>query len=83
MKNISVELRSNAAISAKNPGLAGVISVDISPGLSEISPDISMPAVGFCDTGISEVMGMMGAEYGGISLLKIISDMRKLSNDLR
>lgn len=55
-----VELRSDAEITVKNLGLMGERFVDISPGSSDSPLDLSIPARGYYDTGISEVMGMMG-----------------------
>jgi phospholipid/cholesterol/gamma-HCH transport system substrate-binding protein len=64
-----VVLKSDAEITVKNLGLMGERFVDISPGSSDNPLDLSRPARGYYDTGISEVMGMMG---------QVIVEMRQL-----
>ncbi|UCC79427.1 MAG: MCE family protein [Candidatus Zixiibacteriota bacterium] len=64
-----VNLRNDALITVKNLGLMGERFIDIDPGSSDISFDRSKPVQGYYDTGISEVMGMMG---------RIIVEMRQL-----
>lgn len=64
-----VNLRKDAVITVKNLGLMGERFIDIDPGSSDSSLDRSIPVQGYYDTGISEVMGMMG---------RIIVEMRQL-----
>ena len=64
-----VRLQNDAIITVKNLGLMGERFIDINPGSSDIPLDRSVPVQGYYDTGISEVMGMMG---------QIIVEMRQL-----
>jgi phospholipid/cholesterol/gamma-HCH transport system substrate-binding protein len=56
-----VDLRSDAKFTVMNIGLMGERFVNIIPGVSSEPLDLSYPVHGFYDTGIPEVMGMMGA----------------------
>jgi phospholipid/cholesterol/gamma-HCH transport system substrate-binding protein len=55
-----VRLQDDAVITVKNLGLMGERFIDIDPGSSGNPLDPSSPVRGYYDTGISEVMGMMG-----------------------
>jgi phospholipid/cholesterol/gamma-HCH transport system substrate-binding protein len=55
-----VELKKDAAAAVMNIGLMGERFVAISPGISTEPFDRSQPIAGQYDTGIPEVMGMMG-----------------------
>lgn len=55
-----VGLRKDASFTVKNIGLMGERFVAVRPGASEEPLDLSVPAQGLYDTGIPEVMGMMG-----------------------
>jgi phospholipid/cholesterol/gamma-HCH transport system substrate-binding protein len=69
-----VNLQSDAIIAVKNLGLMGERFIDIDPGSSETPLDSSSPARGYYDTGISEVMGMMGEMIIEIRRLVTIFD---------
>jgi phospholipid/cholesterol/gamma-HCH transport system substrate-binding protein len=56
-----VDLRNDAKFTVMNIGLMGERFINIIPGVSSVSLDLSYPVHGFYDTGIPEVMGMMGA----------------------
>ena len=56
-----VELKSDAKFTVMNIGLMGERFINIVPGVSSEPLDLSAPVHGFYDTGIPEVMGMMGA----------------------
>lgn len=56
-----VKLKSDAKFTVMNIGLMGERFVNIEPGVSSELLDLSFPTHGFYDTGIPEVMGMMGA----------------------
>ena len=56
-----VDLRGDAKFTVMNIGLMGERFINIIPGVSSESLDLSNPVHGFYDTGIPEVMGMMGA----------------------
>jgi phospholipid/cholesterol/gamma-HCH transport system substrate-binding protein len=56
----SISLRSDAIFSVKNIGLMGERYIEIYPGRSELPLATDVPTVGQFDTGIPEVMGMMG-----------------------
>lgn len=56
-----VELKSDAKFTVMNIGLMGERFINIVPGVSSEPLDLSHPVHGFYDTGIPEVMGMMGA----------------------
>ncbi|UCD95066.1 MAG: MCE family protein [Candidatus Zixiibacteriota bacterium] len=55
-----VVLRKDARFTVKNIGLMGERFVAVSTGMSEELLDLSKPVPGSYDTGIPEVMGMMG-----------------------
>jgi phospholipid/cholesterol/gamma-HCH transport system substrate-binding protein len=56
-----IELNSDAKFTVMNIGLMGERFINIAPGVSSEPLDLSYPVHGFYDTGIPEVMGMMGA----------------------
>ena len=56
-----VKLKSDVKFTVMNIGLMGERFVNIEPGVSSELLDLSYPVHGFYDTGIPEVMGMMGA----------------------
>ena len=56
-----IKLMSDAKFTVMNIGLMGERFVNIEPGVSSEPLDLSYPTHGFYDTGIPEVMGMMGA----------------------
>jgi phospholipid/cholesterol/gamma-HCH transport system substrate-binding protein len=56
-----VDLRGDAKFTVMNIGLMGERFINIIPGVSSEPLDLSNPVHGFYDTGIPEVMGMMGA----------------------
>jgi phospholipid/cholesterol/gamma-HCH transport system substrate-binding protein len=55
-----VKLKTDAAVTVKNIGLMGERFIAISQGKSDQPLDITKPIRGSYDTGIPEVMGMMG-----------------------
>lgn len=56
-----IKLKTDAKFTVMNIGLMGERFINIEPGVSSESLDLSYPKHGFYDTGIPEVMGMMGA----------------------
>ena len=56
-----VDLRGDAKFTVMNIGLMGERFINIIPGVSSVHLDLLYPVHGFYDTGIPEVMGMMGA----------------------
>ena len=56
----SIELRADARFAIKNIGLMGERYIEIFPGRSDLPFSTDRPAAGEFDTGIPEVMGMMG-----------------------
>ncbi len=56
-----VDLRGDAKFTVMNIGLMGERFINIIPGVSSERLDLLNPVHGFYDTGIPEVMGMMGA----------------------
>lgn len=65
----SIELRADARFAVKNIGLMGERFIEIFPGRSDLPFSTDRPAKGEFDTGIPEVMGMMGqmiAEVRGL-----------------
>ena len=64
-----VKLKADARMTVMNVGLMGERFVAIWPGESEQALDLSLPIMGKYDTGIPEVMGMMG---------EAIEDIRQL-----
>jgi len=58
--NRDVNLRRDAQIVIKNMGLMGERFVAINPGKDSLGFDYGQPAVGLYDTGLPEVMGLMG-----------------------
>lgn len=69
-----VELKEDAKFTVMNIGLMGERFVAIQPGHSEKPLDISQPPKGSYDTGIPEVMGMMG---------QMIAEIRTLTGYLK
>ncbi|MEW5924316.1 MAG: MlaD family protein, partial [Candidatus Zixiibacteriota bacterium] len=55
-----VDLKQDAVFTVKNIGLMGERFVAVRSGSSDEPLDTTVPARGLCDTGIPEVMGMMG-----------------------
>ena len=55
-----VSLKTDAEFAVKNIGLMGERFVDVRPGKAATLLDMSAPAQGFYDTGIPEVMGVLG-----------------------
>lgn len=55
-----VILKTDAEFAVKNIGLMGERFVDVHPGQTEALLDLSYPAQGYYDTGIPEVMGVLG-----------------------
>jgi len=55
-----VVLKTDAEFAVKNIGLMGERFVDVRPGKAQSKLDLSAPAQGFYDTGIPEVMGVLG-----------------------
>lgn len=55
-----IELHSDAKFTVMNIGLMGERFINIEPGVSSEPLDLSYPVHGYYDTGIPEVMGMMG-----------------------
>jgi len=56
-----IVLKTDAKFTVMNIGLMGERFINIEPGVSSEPLDLSYPIHGFYDTGIPEVMGMMGA----------------------
>jgi phospholipid/cholesterol/gamma-HCH transport system substrate-binding protein len=56
----AIELKSDATFTVKNIGLMGERYIEIYPGKSTAPLSTAEPSIGRFDTGIPEVMGMMG-----------------------
>jgi phospholipid/cholesterol/gamma-HCH transport system substrate-binding protein len=69
-----VKLKEDAEFTVMNIGLMGERFISVQPGHGEKSLDLSQPARGFYDTGIPEVMGMMG---------QMIAEIRTLTGYLK
>ncbi len=69
-----VELKEDAKFTVMNIGLMGERFVAIEPGRSEKPLDLSQSPLGYYDTGIPEVMGMMG---------QMVAEIRNLTGYLR
>jgi len=69
-----VELKEDARFTVMNIGLMGERFVAIEPGHGEKPLDLSRPPLGYYDTGIPEVMGMMG---------QMVAEIRNLTGYLR
>jgi len=69
-----VELKEDARFTVMNIGLMGERFVAIEPGHGEKPLDLSRPPSGYYDTGIPEVMGMMG---------QMVAEIRNLTGYLR
>jgi len=65
----AINLRADAQFTVKNIGLMGERYIEIYPGRADLAFDAERPAQGQFDTGIPEVMGMMG---------QMISEVREL-----
>lgn len=65
----SIPLREDATFTVKNIGLMGERYIEIYPGRSDRPFVASVPAEGRYDTGIPEVMGMMGEMIGEVRAL--------------
>ncbi len=96
-----VDLRGDAKFTVMNIGLMGERFINIIPGVSSETLDLLNPVHGFYDTGIPEVMGMMGAAIDEVrhlvailegtvgtpaattSIRNIITNMERISSDLR
>jgi len=55
-----VILKTDAEFAVKNIGLMGERFVEVRPGRADSLLDLSRPAIGYYDTGIPEVMGVLG-----------------------
>ncbi len=55
-----VVLKTDAEFAVKNIGLMGERFVEVRPGFADSLLDLSTPATGYYDTGIPEVMGVLG-----------------------
>lgn len=55
-----VILKTDAEFAVKNIGLMGERFVDVRPGFADSLLDRTVPAIGYYDTGIPEVMGVLG-----------------------
>lgn len=55
-----VILKTDAEFAVKNIGLMGERFVDVRPGQADSLLDLAQPALGYYDTGIPEVMGVLG-----------------------
>lgn len=64
-----VKLKEDAKFTVMNIGLMGERFLAVQPGHSEKEMDLSQPPKGFYDTGIPEVMGMMGQMIAEIRTL--------------
>ena len=64
-----VSLKEDARFTIKNIGLMGERFVAVMPGISETPLNTAVPTIGDYDTGIPEVMGMMG---------EMVSELRNL-----
>jgi phospholipid/cholesterol/gamma-HCH transport system substrate-binding protein len=69
-----VKLKEDAKFTVMNIGLMGERFIAIEPGHSQSPLDTSQPPQGFYDTGIPEVMGMMG---------QMIAEIRNLTGYLK
>jgi phospholipid/cholesterol/gamma-HCH transport system substrate-binding protein len=69
-----VKLKEDAKFTVMNIGLMGERFLAVQPGHSEKEIDLSQPPKGFYDTGIPEVMGMMG---------QMIAEIRTLTSYLQ
>lgn len=69
-----VRLKEDASATVKNIGLMGERFLAVTPGKSETDMDLVNPIIGSYDTGIPEVMGMMG---------EMISELRNLVLSLK
>jgi len=69
-----VILKEDATFTVKNIGLMGERYIEVDPGRSKNPLDLSQPKKGTFDSGIPEVMGMMG---------EMISEIRTLTSHLR
>lgn len=95
-----VVLKEDAKFTVMNIGLMGERFIEVYAGISDKPLDLTRPTQGYYDTGIPEVMGMMGemvtevrnlvmhlegaigTKWSQESLIEIIRNMRKVSNDL-
>ncbi len=69
-----VILKEDASFTVKNIGLMGERYIEVEPGHSQILLDLSKLQKGFFDSGIPEVMGMMG---------EMITEIRRLTSNLQ
>jgi len=69
-----VVLKEDAAFTVKNIGLMGERYIEVDPGRSQKRLDLSQPQKGIFDSGIPEVMGMMG---------EMITEIRTLTSHLQ
>ena len=70
----SIDLRSDARFAVKNIGLMGERFIEITPGTADAPFDDGQTVVGQFDTGIPEVMGMMGQMIGEVrDLVSVLS----------
>ncbi len=70
----AIELRSDATFTIKNIGLMGERFIEIYPGVAESPFNAEQAALGQFDTGIPEVMGMMGQMIGEVrGLVNVLS----------
>ncbi len=78
--NSDVNLRRDARIVIKNMGLMGERFVAISPGKDSLEFDYGETAVGLYDTGLPEVMGLMGEMIEELRNL-VVSFKRTIGSD--
>jgi len=69
-----VALKTDAEFAVKNIGLMGERFVDVRPGKADSLLDVSRPIQGYYDTGIPEVMGVLG---------RMVSETRELVQAIR
>ena len=69
-----VILKEDATITIKNIGLMGERFVAVNPGKSAVNQDLTRAIIGSYDTGIPEVMGMMG---------EMIDELRQLVHSFK
>lgn len=70
----AIQLKSDATFTVKNIGLMGERFIEIYPGISPAPFDDAQAAQGQFDTGIPEVMGMMGQMIGEVrGLVSVLS----------
>lgn len=70
----AIELKSDATFTVKNIGLMGERFIEIYPGIAETAYNDQQTAQGQFDTGIPEVMGMMGDMIGEVrGLVSVLS----------